>query len=154
VSRHYKIRDQQKLYFVSFAAVNWIDMFIRREYKDIVVDSLSHGIRHKGLEGYAWCLMSSHVHLIIGTTGEKIADILRDLKRHTAKALLKAIAEHSQESRREWMLGRDELVDQKLHYVHQNPVEAGWVEEPEHYLYSSARDYAGVKGLVKVKLLE
>jgi putative transposase len=182
MSRTYKIRDQQKLYFVSFATVNWIDVFIRREYKDIVVASLSYCIGHKGLEVYAWCIMSSHVHLIIGSTGAKMEDILRDLKRHTAKALLKAIAGHNQESRKEWMLwmferaGKrnpnnskyqfwqqhnqpielwsNELMDQKLHYLHRNPVEAGWVEEPEHYLYSSARDYAGVKGLVEVKILE
>jgi REP element-mobilizing transposase RayT len=104
MSRNYKIRDQQKLYFVSFATVNWIDVFIRREYKDIVVDSLSYCIQHKGLGVYAWCIMSSHVHLIIGSTGAKMEDILRDLKRHTSKALLKAITEHAQESRKEWML--------------------------------------------------
>ncbi len=69
MSRNYKIRDQRKLYFVSFATVNWIDAFIRREYKDIVVESLKYCQQNKGLELYAWCTMSSHVHLIMGTTG-------------------------------------------------------------------------------------
>ncbi len=50
-------------------------------------------------------------------------------------------------------LWSNELMDQKLQYLHRNPVEVGWVEEPEHYLYSSARDYAGLKGLVEVKLI-
>jgi len=44
-------------------------------------------------------------------------------------------------------------MDQKLDYLHYNPVVAGWVDEPEHYLYSSARDYAGDKGLIDIELL-
>jgi putative transposase len=104
MSRNYKIRDQNKLYFVSFATVNWIDVFIRKEYKDIMVESLKFCQQNKGLELYAWCIMSSHVHMIIGTTGQKMEDILRDMKRHTSKAILKAIADHPQESRKDWML--------------------------------------------------
>ncbi|WP_317042800.1 transposase [Catalinimonas alkaloidigena] len=87
MSRNYKFRDQEKLYFVTFSVVNWIDVFVRREYKDIVVASLRYCINHKGLEVYAWCIMTSHVHLITRTMGERLEDILRDLKRHTAKAI-------------------------------------------------------------------
>lgn len=182
MSRIYKFRDQTKLYFVSFAVVNWIDVFVKREYKDIVVESLQYCIKHKGLEVYAWVLMSSHLHLIIGSTGEPMEGILRDMKRHTAKALLKLIEEHNQESRKEWLLWmfkragsfnpntevyqfwqhhnhpieltNNFLLAQKLDYLHQNPVAAGFVEEPWDYLYSSARDYAGNKGLVDVILIE
>lgn len=182
MSRNYKIRDQRKLYFVSFATVNWIDVFVRREYKDIVVDSLKYCQQNKGLELYAWCIMSSHVHLIIGTNGSKMEDILRDLKRHTSKAILKAIAEHPQESRKEWMLWMferagsknpnnekyqfwqqhnnpiesfsNEVMDQKLEYLHNNPVVSGIVVEPWDYLYSSAKDYSGGKGLVDILFIE
>jgi putative transposase len=153
MSRNYKFRDQQKLYFVSFATVNLIDVFIRREYKDIFADSLKYCQKNKGLELYAWCIMSSHVHLIIGSIGEKMEDIMRDLKRHTSKALLKAISENPQESRREWMLWmferagernsnndkfqfwqqhnnpielyNNDVMQQKMDYLHSNPVEAG-----------------------------
>ena len=90
MSRNYKIRDQEKLYFISFATVNWIDVFVRREYKDIMIESLKYCIDNKGLELYAWCIMPSHVHLIIGTRGEKMEDIIRDLKKYTSKALKKA----------------------------------------------------------------
>ncbi|WP_416351579.1 transposase [Rufibacter roseus] len=159
-----------------------MDVFTRRAYKDIFVDSLKYCIQHKGLEVYAWCLMSNHAHLIIGTTKEKIENILRDLKRHTSKEITKAIEESAKESRRAWMLwmfereGRrnpnntkyqfwqqsnhpielvsNEMIEQRLNYLHQNPVVAGWVDEPEHYLYSSARDYIGLKGLVEVILIE
>ena len=171
MSRNYKIRDQSKLYFVSFATVNWIDVFIRPVYKNIFIESLRYCQANKGLELYAYCLMSSHVHLIIGTSGSPMQDILRDLKRHTSKAIIKAIEENHQESRREWMLwmfkragsknpnnevyqfwqqsnhpielSNNEMQDQRLHYIHHNPVEAGVVMNPENYLYSSARNYAG-----------
>ncbi|KAA3437606.1 REP-associated tyrosine transposase [Rufibacter hautae] len=182
MSRHYRIIDQEKLYFLSFSTVNWVDVFIRPEYKDIVVDSLNYCIQHKGLEVYAWCLMSSHVHMIIGSHGEPLEGIVRDMKKHTAKTILKAITDNPQESRKEWLLwmferaGRNNpnnqqyqfwqqhnhpielnsnfLLGQKLDYIHNNPVEAGFVREPQDYLYSSAIDYTGSKGLVKVKLIE
>lgn len=182
MSRSYKFRDQTKLYFVSFAVVNWLDVFVRREYKDVMVESLQYCIKHKGLEVYAWVIMSSHVHLIIGSTGEPMQGILRDMKRHTAKVILKLIEEHNQESRKEWLLwmfkragsrnphteiyqfwqhdnhpvelSSNHLMQHKLDYLHQNPVEAGFVEEPWEYLYSSARDYAGSKGLLDITLIE
>jgi REP element-mobilizing transposase RayT len=182
MSRNYKIRDQQKLYFISFATINWIDVFIRREYKDIIVDSLKYCMEKKGLEVYAWCIMSSHVHLIIGTIGEKMEDIIRDHKRHTSNTILKAMSKNLEESRREWMLWmferagkknpnnekyqfwqqhnnpielwNNEVMEQKLNYLHNNPVEAGIVEEAWEYLYSSARDYCGKKGLIDIKYID
>ncbi len=182
MSRSYKFRDQERLYFVSFATINWIDVFIRRVYKDIIVNSLNHCIDKKGLELYAWCIMTSHVHLIMGTEGEQMEFILRDMKKFTSKALREEITENPQESRREWMIwmmeraGKynpnnndfqfwqqnnnpielydNEIMEQKLEYIHNNPVEAGFVDEPWEYLYSSARDYCGKKGLIRVKLIE
>ncbi|MFC5272400.1 REP-associated tyrosine transposase [Adhaeribacter terreus] len=182
MSRSYKFWDQEKLYFVSFATVNWNDVFTRPLYKDIVVASLNYCSEKKGLEVYAWCIMTNHVHLIIGSHSEPLEAIMRDLKKHTSKTILKAITENPQESRRDWILwhfaraGRNNqnnkdyqfwqqnnqpilldsnfLIEQKLHYLHQNPVEAGIVSEPEHYNYSSAQDYADSKGPVKIILLE
>ncbi len=156
-------------------------MFTRREYKDILVESLKFCIRNKGLELYAWVIMSNHVQLIIGTGSQPMQDILRNIKRHTSKMLIKAISENAQESRRDWLLwlfereGKqnannetyqfwqqgnhpielwsNDVIDQKLDYLHNNPVTAGWVDEPEHYLYSSARDYTEGKGLIDVILM-
>lgn len=182
MSRAHKFRDQDKAYFVSFATVNWIDVFIRREYKEVIIDSLKYCIENKGLELYAWCIMSSHVHLIIGTSGSKMEDIMRDMKRHTSKTLLDAIKNNPTENRREWMmwmferagkrnpnnehyqfwqqnnkpieLSNPEMTRQKLNYLHENPVEAGFVENPWEYLYSSARDYqTETKGLLDVMFL-
>ena len=182
MSRNYKFRDQEKPYFISFATVYWIDVFIWPIYKDILVDSINYCIENKGLMVFGYVIMSSHVHMIIGTKEEKLENIIRDLKRHTSKTTLKAIKENSQESRREWMLwmfqreGKknsnntnyqfwqqhnhpielitNKMIEQRLDYLHNNPVEERIVSEPEHYLYSSAFDYCGGKGLVKVTILE
>jgi REP element-mobilizing transposase RayT len=157
MSRKYKFRDNDKLYFVSFAVINWIDLFIRNEYKEILVKSFEHCIRSKGLELYAYCIMTSHVHMIIGSNKEPMENIMKDLKRHTSEMLREAIEKHRQESRKEWMLQmmkeagtlnpnnrgfqlwrqdnrpielRDsERLYQKLKYIHRNPVEAGFVEK-------------------------
>jgi putative transposase len=59
------------LYFISFGVVNWIDVFIREEYKQELIKSWQHCMEHKGLQIYRWSIMTSHVHMIIGTTGKK-----------------------------------------------------------------------------------
>lgn len=105
MSRKYKFHNTEGIYFVSFAVKDWTDVFIRNEYKDILLESLPYCQKNKGLEIYAWCIMSSHVHLIISTkTGFLLENILRDFKRHTAKNIVLAIRENPQESRREWLL--------------------------------------------------
>jgi REP element-mobilizing transposase RayT len=101
ISRKYKFTDQDKLYFVSFAVINWIDLFIRKQYKEILVSSLAYCQREKQLELYGWCIMTSHVHLLIGTADNPMQNILRDFKRHTSETLLTAIRENNTESRRE-----------------------------------------------------
>src|SRR5690606_38497892 len=104
MSRRYKFHDQDRLYFVTYAVVNWIDVFTRPEYKNIVLDSLQFCIDKKGLEVYAWCIMSNHVHLIIGTHDDKMENILRDHKSYTAEALINAIKSNPAESRKDWMI--------------------------------------------------
>lgn len=178
MSRKYKIRDQERLYFVSFAVINWIDVFIRNEYKDILIDSLKFCQKNKGLEIYAWCIMTSHVHLIIGTNGQKIEDILRDFKSFTSTQLRKALQENPTESRKEWILwmmkragtknsnnddfqfwqqhnhpielSDNQIMQQTLDYLHNNPVAAGFVFKPEEYVYSSCSTYAGEMGLLDI----
>jgi len=174
VSRNYKIHDQEDLHYLTYATVGWVDVFTRPTYKDILVDSLRHCQREKGLELFAWCIMSNHVHLIArAKPGIKLQDIIRDHKKFTAKAVAMAIADNPQESRREWLLThlrkadggtqlwqhdlhpiwlrRPDIIQQKLRYIHRNPVEEGLVEEPHHYMYSSARDEAGLPGMLKLE---
>ena len=45
------------------------------------------------------------------------------------------------------------FTNQKLDYIHNNPVRAGIVENPQDYLYSSARNYANMKAMIDIDLL-
>jgi REP element-mobilizing transposase RayT len=173
MSRKYKIRDQEKLYFVTFTVIHWLDVFIRQEYCDIFLDSLRYCQKQKGLELCAYVIMSSHVHLIIGKHGDgKLEGVIRDIKKFTSVKIIESIKSNSHESRKELLLllferaGKknkqnthyqfwqhdshpielfsNELIDQKLDYIHHNPVNAGIVLSPEHYVYSSAINYAGL----------
>lgn len=89
MSRKYKFADNEKIYFLSFAVTNWIDLFIRNEYRQEILKSIKHCQAEKDLELYGWCIMTSHVHLIIGTKGNPFQNIRRDLKRHTSEMLHK-----------------------------------------------------------------
>ena len=104
MSRKYKFVDNESIYFVTFALTNWIDLFIRDEYRNIIIDSIKYCQKEKDLEVYGWCLMTSHMHMIIGSKGNELSNIIRDLKRHTSEKLHAAILAHPHESRREWML--------------------------------------------------
>ncbi len=178
MSTKYKFRDQNRLYFVSFAVVYWIDVFIRDEYREVILQSLRYCQQNKGLEIYAWCLMPSHMHMIIGTNDNNMQDIMRDFKSYTSHTLKEIISKHETESRKEWMLWmmeragkqninnnkwqfwqqdnhpielfNNEMQDQKLSYIHENPMKAGFVDEASAWLYSSARDYEGKRGLLDI----
>ncbi|MFV0376508.1 MAG: REP-associated tyrosine transposase [Mangrovibacterium sp.] len=175
MSRNYKFYNPEGVYFISFAVVDWMDVFIRNEYKNIIIDSLHYCQKEKGMEIFAWCIMSSHIHLIFRSAGEQKPGLLiGDFKRFTSKAIVRAIIENPQESRKEFLLEQfrkagnrtsnvdqyqfwqhdnhpvelwsNKVIDEKIDYIHQNPVEAGLVFRAEDYMYSSAADYAGEKG--------
>jgi putative transposase len=173
MSRKYKIRDQEKPYFVTFTVIRWLDVFTRNIYKDIFLDSLKYFQKHTGLDLYAYCIMTNHVHLIIGRNNDfPIEGIVRDIKKYTSVKITEAVRDNPRESRKElflWLFERDgtrnpnnrqfqfwqqhshpielstnKIIEQKLEYIHNNPVKAGFVLSPEHYLYSSAMNYAGL----------
>jgi putative transposase len=179
----YKIRNQGAIHFITFAVVEWVDVFTKQCYRDIVLDSIRHCQVNRGLSLHCWCIMSNHLHLILSAMNGDLSDVLRDFKKYTSKQIVKAIEDNKQESRRDWMLrifsqegeknSRNKnyqfwrqdnqpqelysaaFICQKINYIHQNPVEAGIVEKPEHYLYSSAKDYVLRKkcGLLDVAFL-
>lgn len=174
----YRIADQHATYFCTFTVIHWIDLFSRKEYKDIIVNSLNYCVKEKGLELMSWVIMSNHMHIIANTKSpHRFSDFLRDFKKFTSKAFILEM-ERINESRKDWLLDKFSFeakrtrradyfkvwqdsnhaiemdgsidLDEKINYIHDNPVRAGLVREQEHYLYSSARDYAGGEGMVDV----
>ncbi len=169
-------------YFLTMTVVNWIDVFTRPVYKHIIVDALKYNQENKGLIIYAWCLMSNHIHLIAEADDDHhLSDILRDFKKFTSKAIVSEIIENSEESRKKWLLSEFEFagrykssiknykfwqdgneakeihstsfMEQKLEYIHENPVKAEIVENAEEYIYSSAKNYTEEPGLIEVVLI-
>jgi len=184
MSRKYKIHNQSSIYFVTFTVIDWIDVFIRDEYRSVVVNSIRYCQENKGLEVYAYCFMTSHIHLIIGANSLlPLEGIIRDLKAFTSRHIRKILEADGQvKESRAWMLKRmycagkhnsnnkdfqfwqqhnhpieiyaPTVIEQKLDYIHFNPVAAGFVDVPEAWTYSSARDYAGIaRGAIELIFL-
>ncbi len=105
MSRNYKFHNPEGVYFISFAVVGWLDVFTRNEYKNILIDSLHFCQKEKGMEIFAWCIMSSHIHLIFRSVEDQKPELMiGDFKRFTSKAIVKAIIENLKESRKELLL--------------------------------------------------
>ena len=100
----YKIINKEAVHFVTFAVVEWVDVFTRKEYKDILITSLKYCQKEKGLVIYAWCVMSNHIHLAVAAKNQNLRDILRDFNKFTAKQVIKAMETSKTESRKDWML--------------------------------------------------
>ena len=91
-------------YFVTLTTVGWIDVFTRRTYCDLALDSLKHCIQHKNLEVFAYVIMPSHLHLVVRNIHSRLPDIIRDLKRHVARSIISDLHKSKMESRRAWLL--------------------------------------------------
>ena len=167
----YKIRDQYGTYFITLTVVGWIDLFSRKECKDILLASLKYCQLNKGLIIHGYVIMPSHIHFIV-SGGEKsagLSNIIRNMKTYTAKELLEWTFDSGKESRKEcldmvfayhakynsnnskyqiWQQDNQpkqclhpKFTMQKLNYIHYNPVAAGIVAQPDCYRYSSAGQY-------------
>ena len=84
----YIIRDQEKIHFITATVVDWIDVFTRKSFKDIVIDCLAICIENKGLILYGYVIMSNHIHLIILSKEGKLSGLIRGFKKFTAKSIL------------------------------------------------------------------
>ncbi len=77
----YKIRNQAAIHFITFAVVEWVDVFTRQQYRDIVLDSIKYCQAEKGLLLHCCCVMSNHLHLIASAKNKDLSDVLRDFKK-------------------------------------------------------------------------
>ena len=162
----YSVKDQGAVHFVTFTVRRWVDVFSRSTYCELLLDSLKYCQENKGLEIFAWVIMSNHCHLIIRAKNENLSDIIRDLKKFTSKKIYRAISENPIESRKKWLLmllGIEDRIwfweegyhgeeifsmkfyESKVNYIHLNPVRANLVLREEDYFYSSAADFFGIR---------
>ncbi len=159
------------LFFMTLTVVGWLDVFTRPIYVDEIIKSLKFCQAKKGLEIYAYVIMTNHIHLVATRTEGEMSDVLRDFKSFTAKQLLKLIVENPNESRKKWMEmvfkyhGQNEqyafwqqnnhptalwtpaVIQEKITYIHNNPVRAGYVLEPHEWRLSSANPNSPIEVL-------
>lgn len=156
-------------YFLTLTIIGWVDVFTRKNHKDAIIDSLRFCIQNKGLNVYSYCIMTNYIHLIVNCNEPfQLSDVIRDFKKFSSKKILQQII-NEPESRREWMLElfsdaanksdkhknyqfwqvgnhaielyNEKFTWEKINYIHNNPVNDGFVNNPEDWLYSSASNY-------------
>ncbi len=172
---------EDKSYYMTMTVVNWVDVFTRKNHRDVIINALNYCQKEKGLVVFAYVIMSNHIHMIANTKeGFLLKDAIRDFKQFTSKKILFQI-QNEPESRREWMLRlfseeanesakhttykfwqagnhaielfSEHFVWEKLNYIHNNPVTAGLVKQAHEWVYSSASNYQDMESVLAVHIL-
>ncbi len=156
----YKVVDPEGIYFVSSTIVEWIPVFISESLFDVIINSLNFCKKEKDLKIYAFVIMPEHLHMIVSSC--KLIEIMKSFKRHTAKAILEYYKTTKkdqilnqfyfykkrnkiesnyqvwQEGFHPQLMSSIDMIDQKIQYIHLNPMRKGFVNKPEDWKYSSA----------------
>ena len=163
--RRYKLDPgKTSIYFCTCTIVQWQCIFKDERYCRIIIDSLNYCRKNKGLLLYGLVIMLNHIHWI-SSSRENIllSDIMRDFKRHTAKEIARMLKEDDEKlllyifknagikqnsSMKVWQdeyhpeaIYSEKWFNQKMNYLHDNPVRKGFVIQPEDWKYSSARNW-------------
>ncbi|MDD5732104.1 MAG: transposase [Patescibacteria group bacterium] len=171
-----KINKESKnqIHFLTLTTIEWLDIFTKPGYYKILIDSLKFCCKNKGLLIYEYVFMTNHIHLILqAKEGFGLDEIIRDFKRHTTREIIKtleqdrrkyilkligtSLSKNSEDSLQIWQSGNypeiietENFLNQKIDYIHNNPVVKEYVEKPEDWFYSSA----GYRLVDKESLLE
>jgi len=158
--------DENLPYFCTITVLDWVPVFIDSRHIDPLMESLSFCRTHKGLQLFAFVVMPNHLHMI--AAANDLQALIRDFKRFTSRSIherlvadrrdtilgwLKDAAQHARRARDEFSFWEDgfhpqaiyttDVLDQKLRYLHENPVRKGLVRSPQDWWFSSAGWYAG-----------
>ena len=167
----YKITQDSQPHFMTLTILHWLPLFTRPETVQILLDSLRYLMR-ESFTVYAYVILENHMHLV-ARSEQLNTDIARfksftsrkliaDLQSRNAKSLLDQFQFYKKAHKNDrtyqlWQEGvhpeliqGEEMMRQKVDYIHQNPVKRGYVDKAEYWRYSSARDYVGTAGLLKI----
>ncbi len=169
---HYKITDKDGIYFLTSTTLEWIPIFTRQPYFDILTQSLSFCQINKQLKIYAYVIMDNHFHLI--AQQQELSRVMQDFKSFTAKKVIQQLKNDKKEWVLNWLkyyklyykkeseyqiwqegfqpklITSEDILKQKIEYIHNNPVKAGFVAKPEHWVYSSASNYLLGEGILEI----
>jgi putative transposase len=168
----YKIFETEHPYFMTCTVVGWLPVFTRPETVQMLYASWRFLHDSGRLFIYGYVILENHLHLIASSddlvkemgdfksfTARQIIDYL---KAHKVNMLLQQLKQHKsahktdrpyqlwQEGSHPQQIQGPEMMRQKLEYMHNNPVLRGYVDDPTHWRYSSARNYSGSPGLFPV----
>jgi putative transposase len=168
----YKIYDNAYPHFLTCSIVDWLPVFTRAEAVQIVLDSWTFLQQHNRITLFAYVVLENHLHFIASAddltnevanfksyTARQIIDLLQQCNARSTLEQLAFLKKHHKTDRtyQLWQEGShpqqitsDEMMQQKLEYIHYNPVKRGYVDDPVHWRYSSARNYVGSSGLIEV----
>jgi putative transposase len=159
----YRINEPERPHFVTSTIVAWLPIFTSSDCCQILIDAFAYAQRHKGLLLHGWVIMDNHFHALVFAAD--LSATLRDLKKFTAKQFLIQLeregcdllldllrfhrsphqvnsdAQVWQEGFHPQAIMDDAMREQKLDYVHSNPIRCGWVASPEHWRYSCAHEW-------------
>ena len=167
----YQFVETQLPHFVTLTVLHWIPAFTRPAAVDILLDSLRH-LQKENLQVYAYVILENHMHMLVQS--QNLPKDLMRFKSFTARKLIHFLHENNvtiileqlkfykkaHKSDRVYQFWQEgvhpewvqniEMLKQKVEYIHNNPVKRGYVDLPEHWRYSSARNYLGQPGLLDV----
>jgi putative transposase len=173
-SRYHFFPGDPNPYFITATTVSWLPLFTEPEIAGILFDSLRFLIQTQRLELHAYVIMTDHLHLV--ASSENLSVQIANFKSFTARkcieyfqkshnqAVLEKLVllklDHKKDRTYQfWQEGShpkrikdEEMLKQKIEYLHFNPVRKGYVETPELWLHSSAGDYAGRPGVLPVSM--
>jgi putative transposase len=168
----YRIFEEEYPYFLTDTIAAWLPIFTYPWAVDVVLDSWRWLQREREVEIFGYVVMENHLHWI--ARGQQLADLAGRFKSYSARRIIDELnsrggdtllaelqffkKQHKQDQRYQlWQEGSypkqikdDAMMLQKLEYMHNNPLRRGYVDEPAHWRYSSARNYAGKPGLIEV----
>jgi putative transposase len=168
----YRIFETEYPYFMTCTIVGWLPLFTRPEAVEVVLDSWRYLQQNGSFQLYGYVILENHLHLV--ASAPELPNAMKSFKRHTARKLIALLERHGaepllrglralklrhktestyqvwQEGHHPQQIGNDDMMRQKLEYIHNNPVKRGFVDDPTHWRYSSARNYAGQPGLIEV----
>ncbi len=170
----YRIFEEAFPYFLTCTTVAWLPVFSQPAFAETVLDSWRFLQRERSIRIHAYVILENHLHWI--ASGEGLSQKLGQFKSFTARVILDAVRDRRyatlleelryfkqrhktdqdlqlwQEGNHPQQIQNDEMMWQKIEYIHNNPVRRGYVDDPTHWCYSSARTYAGQKGLIEIDM--
>ncbi|MCD6654144.1 MAG: transposase [Sulfurovum sp.] len=168
----YKIYEPTHPHFVTCTILHWLPIFTRKESVEIVLNCLKFLQKQDALKLHAYVILENHLHMVVQSNDLKksmasfkkftAVELLKLLHKENVTTLLDQLAFYKKAHRKEktyqvWeegyqpkLIQNDLMLKSKIEYIHQNPVKRGYVDKPEHWRYSSARDYNGMSGLIEV----